>query len=149
MAGMDETDRSLIALLRHDARQTISELAGRLGLARATVRTRLDRLRESGEIAGFTVVLRSDLQAVPIRAVTLIEIEGKASEEVIRRLSAMPEVLTVHTTNGRWDLVVEIGAPDLERFDDTLRRIRLLRGISVSETNLLLSTRKGRAPVPR
>ncbi|GMG82016.1 Lrp/AsnC family transcriptional regulator [Paralimibaculum aggregatum] len=139
---MDDIDRKLIALLRHDGRRSVSDLAAELGLARATVRARLDRLIGSGEIAGFTVVMRSDLQADPVRAITLVEIEGKASDDVARRLAAMPEVLSVHTTNGRWDLVAEIGAPDLQSFDETLRRIRLLPGISLTETNILLSTRK-------
>jgi DNA-binding Lrp family transcriptional regulator len=51
-------------------------------------------------------------------------------------------VLAIHSTNGRWDLIAEIGTPDLEAFDRTLSRIRLIEGISATETNLLLSTRK-------
>lgn len=138
---MDETDIALIAALRRNARATISELAAELGVSRATVRTRLDRLVGSGEIAGFTVVLKSDLSEEPVRAIVLIAVEGKASDEVVTRLRGLPEMRAIHTTNGRWDLVAEIAARDLPAFDDTLRRMRLIRGIAATETNLLLSTR--------
>jgi DNA-binding Lrp family transcriptional regulator len=139
---MDEVDLRLIAILRRDGRRSVSDLAQEIGVARATIRARMDRLIKSGEIAGFTVQLKADLQEQAIRAIALVEVEGKSSDQVVQRLSGIPEVLAIHTTNGRWDLVAEIGASDLPSFDETLRRIRLIEGISATETNLLLSTRK-------
>ncbi|TWI82846.1 AsnC-like helix-turn-helix protein [Roseibium hamelinense] len=100
---------------------------------------------EDGEIIGFTAVLRDDWRDLPIRALTLIEIAGRNTEPVTRKLSAMTEVRAIHTTNGRWDLILEIATQDLEAFDEVLNRIRLIDGISGSETNLLLTTRKGPA----
>lgn len=142
---MDATDHAIIAELRRDARISVSSLAAACGIARATARARLDRLIASGEIAGFTVVLRSDLEAHAVHAVTMIEVEGKASDGVVARLRGLPDVLAIHTTNGRWDLIAEIGAADLAAFDEALRRIRLTEGIAGTETSLLLSTRKGHA----
>ena len=142
---MDDTDLAILAALRRDGRLSLSALAAETGLARATVRARLDRLTASGEIAGFTVVLRSDLTTHPVQALMMIEVEGRAAEEVIRRLRGMPEVLAIHTTNGRWDLIAEIGADSLGAFDEALRRIRYVPGIAGTETSILLATRK-RAP---
>ena len=53
----------------------------------------------------------------------------------------MSEVRAVHSTNGRWDMIVEIGTGSLEALDIVLTRIRKLEGVSTSETNLLLTTR--------
>lgn len=139
---MDEVDETLIAALRRDGRRSVSDLAQEIGISRATVRARMERLIASGEIAGFTVQLKTDLQEPAIRAITLIEVEGKSSDQVVQRLSGIAEVLAIHATNGRWDLIAEIGTPDLEAFDRTLSRIRLIEGISATETSLLLSTRK-------
>lgn len=139
---MDEVDETLIAALRRDGRRSISDLAQEIGVSRATVRARMERLIASGEIAGFTVQLKTDLQEPAVRAVTLIQVEGKSSDQVVQRLSGIAEVLAIHATNGRWDLIAEIGTPDLEAFDRTLSRIRLIEGISATETSLLLSTRK-------
>ena len=54
----------------------------------------------------------------------------------------MVELRAVHSTNGRWDLIVEIGTATLADFDRVLDRIRRLDGVMSSETSLLLSTRK-------
>ncbi len=139
---MDDLDVRLISALRLNARRSVSELANALGVSRATIRAHMDRLVESGQITGFTVQLKSDVQAPEVRAITLIAVEGKSTDRVVQRLSGMPEIRAIHATNGRWDLVAEIGTTDLPSFDDVLNRIRLIEGISATETNLLLSTRK-------
>ncbi len=72
----------------------------------------------------------------------MIGIEGRGTERITRQLAGFPEVRAVHSTNGRWDVIVEIGTATLEAFDAVLTRIRRLDGIVASETNLLLKTRK-------
>lgn len=139
---MDDTDLRLIAELRRDGRAALSELAERLSLSRATVRARMERLAERGEIAGFTVVTRADVSAAPVRGLILIGIEGRGAERIMARLQGMPTVQAVHSTNGRWDLIAELGTQTLQELDETIMRIRNLEGVITSETNLLLSTRK-------
>ena len=139
---MDETDDKLIAALRHDARASLSDLAARLEMSRTTVRTRLARLQERGEIVGFSVITRADVARDPVRGLMMIGIEGRGAERIKRQLSGMAELRAVHSTNGRWDLIVEIGTATLAQFDRVLDRIRQLDGVVASETSLLLSMRK-------
>ena len=138
----DQTDRELIALLRRDARSSVSSLAEQLGISRATVRARMQRLEESGQVLGYTIKLKSESGPLPTRGVMLIEIEGGSTDRIIHELEAMPEVQVIHTTNGRWDLIVELGTASLPKLDLVLRRIRLIAGITRSETNLYLSSRE-------
>ncbi len=137
---MDDLDGKLITLLRRDARRSISDLGAELGVSRATVRARLERLERSGEIVGYTVVLKADAFAQAVRGIMMIEIEGHVADKVIRTLGGYPEVTAIHTTNGRWDLVAELATDSLPEFDAVLRRIRLVPGITGSETTLLLAT---------
>jgi DNA-binding Lrp family transcriptional regulator len=137
---MDDLDNRLITLLRHNARRSISDLAVELGASRATVRARMERLEQTGGILGYTVILRADAVELPVRGIMMIEIEGRVTDRVIAALGGFPEISAIHTTNGRWDLIVELGAATLTDLDHVLRRIRLLPGITASETNLLLST---------
>ncbi|WP_149747041.1 Lrp/AsnC family transcriptional regulator [Rhizobium sp. RU35A] len=137
---MDDLDTRLITLLRHDARRSVSDLAIALGVSRATVRARMERLEASGRILGYTVILRADAVDLPVRGIMMIEIEGRVTDRVINALGGFPEVSEIHTTNGRWDLIAELGAASLAEFDAVLRRIRLVPGITASETNLLLAT---------
>ena len=137
---MDDLDRRLLAALAKDGRASVSTLAATLGVTRATVRARMDRLTRAGEILGYRAVLKGDVADRPVRGIVLIEIEGKGSARVARTLGAMPEVEAVHSTHGRWDLVAELGADTLEALDATLNRIRHIDGVSRSETSLYLST---------
>jgi len=139
---VDKTDERLIAALRHDARASLSDLAARLGLSRTTVRARIERLQQRGDVLGFTVVLKEDVLQDPVRALMMIGIEGRGAERIVRQLQGMAEVRAVHSTNGRWDVIAELGTETLEGLDDALTRIRRLDGVSTSETSLLLSTRK-------
>ena len=139
---MDDVDRQLISALRHDARASLSDLAITLGVSRTTVRGRIERLQQSGEIVGFSVDLKGDAARDPVRGLMLIGIEGRGTDRIIRQLNGLSAVRAVHTTNGRWDVIVEIGAESLEDFDDMLARIRRFDGVANSETNLLLTTRK-------
>lgn len=138
--SMDALDEKLITLLRHDGRRSISDIAIDLDVSRATVRARIERLEKAGIIIGYTVILRADTVEAPVRGITLIEVEGHASDRVVKALSGFPEVLEIHSTNGRWDLIVELSATSLPELDAILRRIRLIPGITSSETNLLLNT---------
>ena len=144
---MEESDLRLIAELRRDGRASLSDLAETLGLSRATVRARMERLAARGEIAGFTVVTRADVTAAPVRGLMMIGIEGRGGEKIMARLSGLPAVMAVHSTNGKWDLIVELSTQTLLELDEVIHRIRNIDGVMRSETNLLLSTRRaGRRP---
>jgi len=140
MEGMDKLDERLITLLRHNGRRSISDLAVETETSRATVRSRVERMENDGTIIGYTVILRADAVEAAIRGIMMIEIEGHVTDRVIRTLGGFPEISEIHTTNGRWDLIVELNAATLSDFDAVLRRIRLVPGITGSETSLLLST---------
>lgn len=141
---MDNPDTKLLNLLKRDGRASISELANILGTTRTTVRSRLERLKKSGEIVGFSVVTRHDVSPTQVRGLMMLGIEGRGTERLMAVISTMPQVMAVHSTNGSWDLIAEIGTETLEDLDEVLFAIRRLDGVIRSETNLLLSTRKGR-----
>jgi DNA-binding Lrp family transcriptional regulator len=140
--GVDDTDRSLIALLRNDARASVASLAKALGVARGTVQNRMNRLQKVGTIVGFTVRLKPDVEEQRMRAFMTVSVEGNQVDAVIRALRGEPAVSALYSTNGRWDIVAELRADSLEGFDRVLARIRLIEGISQTETSLLLSTFK-------
>jgi DNA-binding Lrp family transcriptional regulator len=139
---MNDTDRQLLALLRDNARASVTELAKKLRVSRATVQNRIDKLEQSGVIAGYSVRLKPDAEEHRIRAWMGIAVEGNTAPKVIQALRGEPGVHTLHTTNGRWDIVAELRADNLELFDRILGRIRSIDGIANTETSILLSTHK-------
>jgi DNA-binding Lrp family transcriptional regulator len=141
---LDKTDQTLIAALQRDGRAGLSDLAAQIGVSRATVRARLDRLVETGEIAGFTALTKSDLAESPVRALMMVAIEGTGTDRAVGRMLAMHSVRAVHSTNGRWDVIVDLATDSLTSLDDTLAKIRRLDSVSSSETQLLMSTKRAK-----
>lgn len=137
---LDEIDRRLLAMLRVDGRAPLTSLASELGVSRATVKSRLARLSDSGVVLGYTVRVRDENDPGNVRAVALIEVEGRSTTQVINGLRGIPEIHALHTTNGGWDLVAELHMQTLSEFDLVLARIRSVEGVLNSETSLLLSS---------
>lgn len=136
----DDLDRRLIALLLRDGRAPVAKLADVLGVSRSTVQNRLDRMLETGALLGFTARVREDYEDGRINAVMMIKISGKSTTQVITSLRRLPELRHIHTTSGKWDLVVEIQVASLAEFDRTLREVRQINSIQDSETSLLLTS---------
>ena len=140
MRSLDSLDRRLISLLRTDGRAPVSVLARQLGVTRATVNSRLERLVKSGQVLGFTIRTRDDRGDDDVRAISLVEVEGRTTKEVIRSLRGLPEIQSLHATNGGWDLVAEIRCDSLIDFDRILGEIRAVDGVINSESSILLNS---------
>ncbi|MDF1717448.1 MAG: Lrp/AsnC family transcriptional regulator [Antarcticimicrobium sp.] len=141
----DETDRMLLRLLRENARAPVTDLARKLGLARTTVQARIERMEKSGVIAGYT--LRASVAtAPPLRATVLVSIEPRSGPAVLARLKSLSGVEVVHTTSGRFDLLVQVAAGTTAELDDTLDRIGEAKGVRSSESLIHLATKIDRAP---
>jgi DNA-binding Lrp family transcriptional regulator len=135
----DSSDRRLLAALSEDSRQPLTTLAQRLGLSRATVKARIERLVGDGTIRRFTIVTRTEQEAT-VRAVITVALQGSMSRQVVRALRAIPEITELYSTNGAWDLVAEIRTDSLRDFDRVLRQIRDIPGVQNSETSILLDS---------
>lgn len=141
---MDSKDLDMIAILRRNGRESIANLSAALGLSRATVRSRLEKLQASGVITGFTVKLREDTLAHPVRGMTMIKIEGHRTDRIISQIFRINAVRSVYATNGKWDLIVDLATETLLDFDAALRQMRMIEGIAESETNILLAAHEPR-----
>ena len=140
MLQMDTLDQQLIALLRKDARASVATLAHKLGVSRGTVTNRVRKLEDAHVIVGYTVQLRPDAQPNDISAWMAVQVEGNQTRHVIAALLGEPGVAALHDTNGRWDLLAELRAHSMSDLSQVLERIRLLKGISSTETSIHLAT---------
>lgn len=138
---MDEIDRSLISLLKQNARMPVAALAQSLGLARSTVQSRMERLERQGVIAGYTVRLGEAAEKSTIRATALLQIEPRTLPAVLARLKGVRQVASAHTTSGRFDLIVGLAAGSTEALDAALDAIGDVPGVRSSESLVHLSTR--------
>src|SRR5690606_27848002 len=120
MSILDDLDRRLLSLLRANSRESVVNLARRLGVTRATVDSRLKRLVDSGVIVGLSVRGRDPAAASGVRAIMLTGVAGGNTRDVIRSRRGATQFAALHTSNGRWDLVAEVSCDSLTPFDETL-----------------------------
>jgi DNA-binding Lrp family transcriptional regulator len=142
---MDELDSNILTLLGADARMSLATLARRLKVARSTVQARLERLETTGVIAGYTLKLGEAARAGRLRAAVLLTIEARAQAAILTRLKSVPEVERAITTSGRYDLLLQIGAPNTQVLDQVLDQIEAMTGVTTSESLIYLTTRLDRA----
>lgn len=138
---MDEVDRNILALLGADARMSVALLARRLKVARSTIQARLERLETTGVIGGYTLKLGEAARQGRIRASILLSIEARAQAGIVTRLKSIPEVERAFTTSGRFDLLLQIAAPNTQVLDQVLDEIGTITGVQSSESLIHLSTK--------
>jgi DNA-binding Lrp family transcriptional regulator len=146
VAPMNETtkmdaDEQLIALLRENARLSTAALARRLGVARSTVQSRLERLERSGVIRGYTVELGPGARARQVQAHAMIAVEPQQQSAVERKLKAMPAVAALLTVSGSYDLIAMLAAESTEALDAALDELRSCPGVKSTSTSIVLSKR--------
>jgi DNA-binding Lrp family transcriptional regulator len=123
---MDATDRRILSLLMEDGRRTFDEIAGKVKLSAPSVKRRVDRLRASGALHGFTAVV--DYEALGWNTEALIELfyrPGTTLDEVTRTLGEHPEVVEAWSVTGEADAIARVrttGNSDLERLIIDLQR---------------------------
>ena len=140
---MNDLDASIIALLKRNARMSVTQMSHELGASRVTIDAHVKKMEQSGVITGYTVTLGAEEFRHNVSGWIKINVEANMEEAAIRKLSGVPEITRLFTTNGRWDLAAEIQTQTLETFDTAISRLRQIPGIKETDTSLLLSSRLG------
>ena len=123
---MDEVDQRILALLVEDGRRTYDDIGRRVGLSPPSVKRRVDRLRKSGAIEGFTAVVGHDAMGHSTEALVELFYEpGTSLAEVARTLREHPEVVEAWSVTGEADAIARVQTgdnTDLERLIIDLQR---------------------------
>lgn len=134
-------DQQLLSILRENARASTAEIARRLKLSRTTVQSRIERLERQGVIAGYTVRVDDEAERGWIRAHIMITVLPKQAPAVVKALHAMPEVRTLHSVSGPFDLVALGVTPTVAQMDDLTDRIGAIDGVERTTSSIILSAK--------
>ncbi len=141
MAQVDEIDHELLRLLAADGRRTFSEMAGEVGLSVAAVKRRVDRLRETGVITGFTVKVDHAKLGWAIEAFTELRYAGSTPvASIIGAATAVPEVRAVHTIAGDPDALLHLRVRDIAHLQQTIDRLRRTGNVVGTKTLMVLGS---------
>ncbi|MDX8455281.1 Lrp/AsnC family transcriptional regulator [Mesorhizobium sp. VK9D] len=138
---ISDKDRQLLALLSENARAPTAVIARKLNLSRTTVQARIERLEQEGVIAGYGVRLSDSYEHGLVRAHVMIVLKTKALGRVVQMLRALPEVMSVHSVSGGFDLIAEVAATSISELDRTIDVIGEVEGVEKTQSSIILSTR--------
>lgn len=137
--SLDEIDRAILRELQLNARISVNELAGRVGVSRATAYARFERLRKEGAIKGFTTVFNPDVIGLGVAAVVLVNAEQHSWRETLAVLAALPGVERVLLTSGTSDFALLVRVADIGDLRDVLLgRLQAMSNIKGSQTIFVL-----------
>jgi DNA-binding Lrp family transcriptional regulator len=137
---MDEVDRRIVALLSGDARASYAEIGAQVALSAPAVKRRVDRLRSSGVIRGFTAVL--DPAAIGWTTEAFVELfcTGKTTPAQLKATTRRhPEVVGAYTVSGEADALVHLRAADMNHLEQALERLRAEPFVTSTRSMIVLS----------
>jgi DNA-binding Lrp family transcriptional regulator len=122
--SFDDLDRRIVAALVRDARATYAQVGAQVGLSAPAVKRRVDRLRASGAITGFSA--RVDPSAIGWTTEAYVELfcRGRTSPaDIAAAVARFPEVTGACTVTGDADALLHIRAADVRHFEQVVERI--------------------------
>lgn len=136
---MDELDREILDVLRHDARTPYTEIAERVGTSEGTVRNRIERLTETGVIERFTVTTRTGNIKAMIELGVDVAVD---TTEVAGRMAEWTAVDYVWQVSGEEDVVLIVDAADTGEVNDLITRARDMDEVVSTTTRLILDEQR-------
>jgi len=136
--SIDALDGRLIAALATNPRTGIQELSNRLGIARATVYSRLEKLESAGVLIGFGPDVDFGKLGHGVTAFITIELQQGRFNDVVPVLEAMPQVIEAHALAGEGDIICRVAARSNDHLMELVKEILGTPGVRRSRTAISL-----------
>lgn len=139
--NLDAIDHALLNELRENARIPVALLARKVGLSRTAVQARMARLERDKVIVGYGVRSGDAYERTLIQAHVMLTVGPKLSGPVEAALRKIPEVRSLLSISGAYDMIAIVQADSIEALDALIDRIGLIDGVERTHTSVVLSRR--------
>ena len=133
---LDQIDQDILALLRGDGRMATREIANRLSLSESTVRSHMRRLKAEDAVR---VVAMADFSVFGFNVMLSIavDVQGRPVEEVAKKLSEFPQILSCNLVVGRHDIDMVAAVETAAAAAELVHRIGQVAGVHAVSTGLI------------
>lgn len=138
---LDQLDLAVLRLLVQQPRAGVREYARQLGVARATVQARLDRLHRSGVLVSYQPRLAPTAMGFAVLAYVHLNLAQGMLDETSRRLAAIPEIMEANSITGEADMLCQLVARDNADLERVVQTIIAVPGVIRCRTEVVLSRR--------
>ncbi len=145
---LDEIDRKILAELQEDCKAPLAYVGKRVGLSAPSVMERIRKLEEAGIILGYHALLNSRKVGLDVTSFIGVSTSPQGIQQLESQLPDFDEVLECHHVTGGYTMLLKVKTQNTETLEQLISRIRLLEGVTRTETLVVLSTRLERTLVP-
>lgn len=152
MNQLDRHDLALLAELQRDARQTVQQLAGAVGLSSTPCWKRVKEMEASGIIRGYTALV--DREKVGLALCVLAEVNlTRHNEDDVRRfeqaVAECAQIVSCYATTGQADYVLKVLVPDIKGYEGFLHdTVFRLPGVTHVRSSVVLKEVKAETRLP-
>lgn len=141
MKQLSHSDKELIYLLQNNARESVSNLARKMGVSRTAVQERMNKLQRNGVIQGYTVKLNTDWLQEQINAFISMVVEPRHASHVVSILEQMAPIQALWSVSGRIDILVLVRTSTMAEIEQLLDEIGSIEGVTRTESSIILNSR--------
>ena len=139
---MDALDRKILACLKENARSNATEIGSRINLSTSAVIERIRKLETAGVIRQYTVILDPQLEQ-SLTAYIYVRLDHpKFYEGFVEAVNAHSSVSECYYIAGDFDFILKVAAMGGMTLERVLNDIKSIPGVSLTRTNVVLSTNK-------
>jgi len=135
---LDDKDEKILRELVADGRKSVVDISEELGVPRATIQERLNKMIRSGVIRKFAAI--PDYSKIGKQVTAYIFVSFRDEESISQRalaeeISGIPGVYEVSVISGEWDILLKVRAGSVEEIGNfVVDRLRRMKGIEKTET---------------
>ncbi len=142
-AKVDSMDIEILKILLTDARESQKSIAKKCGIPAVSVLRRIKKLENEGVIVGNSLIVNKEVLGSPYEATILIDACNTLEEDIKNRIRQIKNVLVCSESIGRYNLCVLIVVHDLNEINETVGKIRNIKGVNSVNANIWTGNRYG------
>lgn len=147
--AIKDIDRKILKILQEDSRKPFRKIATELKISEPTLYNRVRKLQEEMVIERFTTIINPDAVGFPYLAFIMLTVEPSKEDDIINKLSTLPEILELHLIFGDKNILMKIRCQDINSVRDFItNKIRAINGIIKTESYLSIKTKKETHIIP-
>ncbi|WP_310733750.1 MULTISPECIES: Lrp/AsnC family transcriptional regulator [unclassified Colwellia] len=135
-----EKDEELLAILRCNARASVSDIARATGVSRTAIQNRLTKLENSGVIKAYSIVLGSEYSNQLISANVSLKVNPNLRRNICIALRKIHNISHIYSISGQYDLLATIQAQTLKKLNEILNMVCSLEGVERTNSSIILDT---------
>ena len=136
-ATVDKFDRQILALLRVDARTSVSQIAREVSLSRSAVAERIRQLEETGVIQGYHASVADPAQPA-IKAFLELFYKDSRCQDYVERMRVFPEIRQCCGISGETDMLVQVETTSMARLAEIRGEIENYPGMQRVKTHMVV-----------